>query len=703
VTIITNQDWTSTTVGSLPAGWTAFGPSPSGWAVTATAIPNGTIPGPGADALKSPGLDGANCMFLGAPTATPDMDVRFDCGTDDWSLWPILRSNLANDTYYWFQTAGGNFIDAQKMVSGVSTRISFFNVGTIYSSGGKTSYRAQVIGSTVKFKFWPFGTSEPGTWNVTFTDTTITTGNYAGIHQQSGGSSNNLGGTFVLDDLQAVPSITVSPTSCLPGQTLTLTLTGSNVTWTPGTPGTPAFTVSAGTKNSQVVTSSTGATLNYTAADSLGTVTITDPGSGSTCTLSVTTATDFSVTPSSLTTAAGIQTGNYTVTLNGGLTTNETIALSDGGSGGTFTPSSLTFTSGNAGTPQTFKYTSSGSASGTISLQVAGTGQFGATHNVSNVIAAAITAGAAFATYVGATTVFLSASNATGGGGTYNYQWYRSISSGVLGSAISGQVAEACQDGSVSANTDYYYTMQYTDTSTSVTANSAQIHVKTLAATAIEVVGGIGDSIMGRLATGNETAFTSMLSQLNCKFAGSKQFTGVDRSISGTTSGDWVSGGADLPTAVAAFISAGVTRVVLMLGTNDSAAGTATSQATYQANILSAVTYMFANIPTLRTVHLFSSPFQALTSGNLSIQNCARLVAYSAALATIANGTTVFYSAPLASYNFFQKYPDQLSDGIHPGDQGVGSFGGLWASNVASDITPPVATAGYSRSRVVNA
>ena len=693
MTIIYIQNWASTTVGALPAGWAGGGASSSGWGVVNSATAPAFIPSPNTKGLKGPGVNNAWCIYSGQATPTDDMEIRFDFGNDDSVSMPVLRSDAAGQNFYWFQIIAGTYIDFRKVVGGADSRINFFNTGSApFSVGAGGSFRAQIVGNTIKLRWWPLGTTEPGTWNLTLTDSSITTGKYSGVaFDNPASSANAVLGTFSLDDLQVTAGISVSPTSVLPGSTTTLTLTGTNVTWTQGTPGSPSFTVSAGTKNSQTVGSSTSATLNYTAGVA-GSVTITDPGSGATCMLTIATATDFTISPSTQTTSPSVATGNYSVALNGGLTATETFALSDGGHGGTFTPSSLTFLSTDP-LSKNFAYTPSGSASGTITLTATATGQFSTNHSASCVIAAAITPGQAFATYVGATIVNLSASNASGGSGSFTYQWYRSTTSGSIGSALSGSGTEAFIDTTPAANTDYYYTMQYTDTGSSVTANSAQIHVKTLS-TSSEVIGGVGDSIMGRAATGGETPFTSMISQLNYKFAGSKQFIGVDRSISGTTSGDWVSGGSDLPAAVAAFASAGVTRVVLMLGTNDSAAGTATSQATYQANIQGAITYMFANISTLKTVHLFSSPFQSLTSGNLSIQNCARIVSYSAALAAIANGTTIFYSAPLESYNFFQKYPDQLSDGIHPGDQGVGSFGGLWSSNVATDITPSGGGAG---------
>jgi hypothetical protein len=58
----------------------------------------------------------------------------------------------------------------------------------------------------------------------------------------------------------------------------------------------------------------------------------------------------------------------------------------------------------------------------------------------------------------------------------------------------------------------------------------------------------------------------------------------------------------------------------------------------------------------------------------------------------------------LASYNLFQNNPGLLRDGIHPTDIGDQSIGGLWASNLASDIAAATGntTTGYPRSRVAN-
>lgn len=114
----------------------------------------------------------------------------------------------------------------------------------------------------------------------------------------SGGSRNNgaLGQPSQFADFTAFSSaggtsLLASPTTLTAGTTNnTVTLTGSNTTWTPGTPGSPTFTISTtgsgASITAQVVTSATSASLTITAG-SVGVITITDPGTGNTADINV--------------------------------------------------------------------------------------------------------------------------------------------------------------------------------------------------------------------------------------------------------------------------------------------------------------------------------------------------------------------------------------------------------------------------------
>ena len=85
------------------------------------------------------------------------------------------------------------------------------------------------------------------------------------------------------------PVFTVTPNPCGNyGSPVSMTATGSNTDWTPGTPGSPTFTVDHGTLSSQVVSAAGAATFTYDPGSFLGTATFTDPSSGAVCYVLVT-------------------------------------------------------------------------------------------------------------------------------------------------------------------------------------------------------------------------------------------------------------------------------------------------------------------------------------------------------------------------------------------------------------------------------
>jgi hypothetical protein len=73
-----------------------------------------------------------------------------------------------------------------------------------------------------------------------------------------------------------------------------------------------------------------------------------------------------------------------------------------------------------------------------------------------------LTAGTATASS-GSSEVLLSATAPTGGTAPYSYQWYRSTTNGVKGSALSGATALSHTDSTVVNGTTYYYTLTATD------------------------------------------------------------------------------------------------------------------------------------------------------------------------------------------------------------------------------------------------
>jgi hypothetical protein len=114
----------------------------------------------------------------------------------------------------------------------------------------------------------------------------------------------------------------------------------------------------------------------------------------------------------------------------------------------------------------------------------------------------------------------------------------------------------------------------------------------------------------------------------------------------------------------------------------------------------SIITYLFANISTLKSVHLVGPMFQGEASGAYSVQNSGRLVAYDAAMTALANGTAIFHVNALGLYNYMQRRGSILqrsADLLHPNDYGDQATGGMWASQIISALSSTSHSGGLLR------
>jgi hypothetical protein len=120
-------------------------------------------------------------------------------------------------------------------------------------------------------------------WNSgNFTDTAYPNITYPGLWgdgANSASTGNQAGNLYA-----SYPGgLAASPTTVIVSTTGTvITLIGSGTSWTPGTPGSPTFTVSSGSITAQTVDSGTYAVITFTAPGGTGSVTITDPSTGGT-------------------------------------------------------------------------------------------------------------------------------------------------------------------------------------------------------------------------------------------------------------------------------------------------------------------------------------------------------------------------------------------------------------------------------------
>ncbi|HET7901328.1 MAG TPA: fibrinogen-like YCDxxxxGGGW domain-containing protein [Candidatus Nanopelagicales bacterium] len=148
---------------------------------------------------------------------------------------PAVADSDVTFTYAWSSTAAKSYVDigmrgsggwqnAYRMKTGYYLELSSSSgtvsvgrsvAGTVTSLGsvsganalttGKQNIRIQVTGSTVRFRIWAFGTSEPAAWSFSVTDTAVTTAGQFSISEVR--ASTNVGDKAIsLDDLVMMPA-----------------------------------------------------------------------------------------------------------------------------------------------------------------------------------------------------------------------------------------------------------------------------------------------------------------------------------------------------------------------------------------------------------------------------------------------------------------------------------------------------------------
>lgn len=187
-------------------------------------------------------------------------------------------------------------------------------------------------------------------------------------------------------------------------------------------------------------------------------------------------------------------------------------------------------------------------------------------------------------------------------------------------------------------------------------------------------VGFIGDSITAGtvVTTAPPTTFATVAAPAGVTITPNNQ------GVSGATSADWnPSGGAYYAAAKTAFQSAGLKLVHVMLGTNDSKAAVATTQAAYRANLRAMCDDLIASG---FLVALSYPPFLNTTSGVFDASSPARILSYCAAIDSLVDNQHIFRGDTLA-YAYFKKNAASAlqSDGVHPTQAGSDTLAGLWA------------------------
>lgn len=123
---------------------------------------------------------------IGSGTATgTEVLVRCQPADTTSDIGTIARFVDANNFYYGVFEAGKALIG--KDVSGTFTTIN--SVAFSYSTSNFYWLRFNLVGTNLKLKIWQDGTGEPGSWTVTTTDASLSSGGY-GLGSDAVGSTN---------------------------------------------------------------------------------------------------------------------------------------------------------------------------------------------------------------------------------------------------------------------------------------------------------------------------------------------------------------------------------------------------------------------------------------------------------------------------------------------------------------------------------
>lgn len=201
-----SETWTGTTGSAWPAQWStvAVGGA-AGYSATIQANTGQMIPG-------TVGYGGIREYAASAKTGDFDLTVTFTAANQGEAYDAIVTNtdgsvNSGNSFYpnngYHLEIGNNStptacYLKLLKYSAGTSTTL-VNNVTKTITAG--TAYRIhyQRTGTTLQFRMWQLGNSEPSTWDGTATDSSMLT--YGGLHLAAGNGSAGTAMTVNWDDL----------------------------------------------------------------------------------------------------------------------------------------------------------------------------------------------------------------------------------------------------------------------------------------------------------------------------------------------------------------------------------------------------------------------------------------------------------------------------------------------------------------------
>ncbi|WP_225840320.1 hypothetical protein [Streptomyces sp. NK08204] len=167
------------------------------WSVTGSAADFAVGSGYGSVTQPSTGI--AHLTTIAASSADTDLyaDVATSALATGASLFggPVIRA-VDNNNWYMarveFTTANTIVLSLRKRVSGVETELAAITTALTHVAGAFYRVRIQAVGAALKARIWTATDTEPGSWHVMATDSSLTSSATVGTRSFSGAGNTNV-------------------------------------------------------------------------------------------------------------------------------------------------------------------------------------------------------------------------------------------------------------------------------------------------------------------------------------------------------------------------------------------------------------------------------------------------------------------------------------------------------------------------------
>jgi hypothetical protein len=195
---------------AVAAGSWGTAESGQAWTVSGGPTTDYSVTG-GYGAITMSAVNSSRRALITAPSADIDMyvDVTTAATATGGPIFggPIVRANGNSDGYLCrleFTTTNTITATLRKRVAGIETQLTTYAVPFTHTPGTNVRVRFQVIGSSIKARVWRPTSLEPGEWNLSTTDTSVTAAGSVGMRSFVDSGNTNVGPQARFDNFKVV-------------------------------------------------------------------------------------------------------------------------------------------------------------------------------------------------------------------------------------------------------------------------------------------------------------------------------------------------------------------------------------------------------------------------------------------------------------------------------------------------------------------